>query len=1092
MLSNSNGINSFNTKTSRHLSPISSYADFDQDDDDINNDHAYSLIKSIPVQQQPTSKSKHTNPSLPALDFSAIKDSALRFFTEKDDAQESRSNSVSPLVIITSNRAQQTSPSEMFPITNNPPDTNKNHVQHRQHLLKRSSSADSIIKRSSSEEHTSVLVIDDEEEEPRTPQHERKNIPITNRTEPIPKIQYSHKTPSPMIKNGKSPALKWNSSVNTPRPAAVIPSITQRAIHGVLVNFFRIGDAYHRGLKVAVNEFVLKSWEAFLNYLNRQPKLVLSTGGINHIYSLIGEEIHSISQFQHHHSYVVSTGGFFRTNYHWIDHAFIDDFETSLNLHPQQGSSLYWNARSSVNPRWRSPQPSSSLSSTLTSEQIYLLPYSKLNMYESLILNRNITQTFDEWLQDHITDLLSHYTNNENITNLFAVLNSTFIEVKSFSKLFNIMKTTDTFIACTQDEYTHAKNYFEIIKPNELFKDRKSTNNKPKQQYPSKRAIDDVKLSINWIHGYNGENELTKKLYTLPENEILYVIDSICILYETNLKQQRYYTKHNSSITSVNIHQSQSLVASSEISSVKNNQRALVHIWDHVKLETVREIHKEQFGSFISLLSFSPKPDDNLLLIISRDKPKIILFIDWKRNELIYSITCKSDNILSVLFVFDTTEWIACISQRHLLFYHVNWSLRPLRMLERRESEVQNIYTGAAACDSRGERLLVGDEVGNIYVWSLIDKEPKLVTVQECLVENDVEIIISINHETFLLANKQNQIKFWNVKSDTTEQIRLNENMGSLQSVCCIRRASSSVTLAIGTKLNYIISKEIGNEQFNIIMRGHTSPTTCICCDNDSHYFFSISSDRHLFKWNDRTKSVEWSTKSTQPISCADLHPQRNIIVLGTEISKLIIYDTLSSFYITTITLKFNTGVKSVRFSPDGLNLAVGLHNGNVCIFDVIGNGDFHLRTDGILQNDTAAVNSVIWSVDTKYLLAIYTDNDYNIWTLPSFEINRAKKLHNIEWDRIVHPIMCNVLDKSTIDTHISAINLSSNLVLCCGKDGQLRLFQNDNEHNSQLFQFGLGSIHSIVASPIKNTYLLSLTDNPTIVEIQININNSQ
>jgi hypothetical protein len=41
------------------------------------------------------------------------------------------------------------------------------------------------------------------------------------------------------------------------------------------------------------------------------------------------------------------------------------------------------------------------------------------------------------------------------------------------------------------------------------------------------------------------------------------------------------------------------------------------------------------------------------------------------------------------LFVFDTTEWIACISERHLLFYHVDWSLRPLRMLERREAEVQ-------------------------------------------------------------------------------------------------------------------------------------------------------------------------------------------------------------------------------------------------------------------------------------------------------------------------------------------------------------------------------------------------------------------
>ena len=86
----------------------------------------------------------------------------------------------------------------------------------------------------------------------------------------------------------------------------------------------------------------------------------------------------------------------------------------------------------------------------------------------------------------------------------------------------------------------------------------------------------------------------------------------------------------------------------------------------------------------------------------------------------------------------------------------------------------------------------------------------------------------------------------------------------------------------------------------------------------------------------------------------------------------MIIYDTLTSFYITTITLKVNTGVKSVRFSPgelkylffirnekskgnypsfaDGSNLAVGLLNGNVFLFDVLGNGDFHLRNDGMLR----------------------------------------------------------------------------------------------------------------------------------------------
>jgi hypothetical protein len=48
----------------------------------------------------------------------------------------------------------------------------------------------------------------------------------------------------------------------------------------------------------------------------------------------------------------------------------------------------------------------------------------------------------------------------------------------------------------------------------------------------------------------------TKTLHSLVgENEVLYVIASVCVLYEPLLKQQRFYTKHTSAITwSVEFH----------------------------------------------------------------------------------------------------------------------------------------------------------------------------------------------------------------------------------------------------------------------------------------------------------------------------------------------------------------------------------------------------------------------------------------------------------------------------------------------------------------------------------------------------------
>jgi hypothetical protein len=45
-----------------------------------------------------------------------------------------------------------------------------------------------------------------------------------------------------------------------------------------------------------------------------------------------------------------------------------------------------------------------------------------------------------------------------------------------------------------------------------------------------------------------------------------------------------------------------------------------------------------------------------------------------------------------------------------------------------------------------------------------------------------------------------------------------------------------------------------------------------------------------------------------------------------------------------------------ISINLDGGDLAIGLQNGTVCVFDVLGNGDFHLRTDGISQVDQSQI----------------------------------------------------------------------------------------------------------------------------------------
>jgi hypothetical protein len=159
----------------------------------------------------------------------------LKFFSEEeikplsitieDDVKQSRTDSTPPNLItlpniITSERAQQTSPFDMSLVDDdtNINDTITNENNHQRSISQLINSVNSSLKRSSSDEHLSTLPIDDEEESP----HEIKSILTTlNKTQPIPKIKYTHKTPSttsstPFItKNGKTSSLKWSASLNT-------------------------------------------------------------------------------------------------------------------------------------------------------------------------------------------------------------------------------------------------------------------------------------------------------------------------------------------------------------------------------------------------------------------------------------------------------------------------------------------------------------------------------------------------------------------------------------------------------------------------------------------------------------------------------------------------------------------------------------------------------------------------------------------------------------------------------------------------------------------------------------------------------------
>ena len=266
------------------------------------------------------------------------------------------------------------------------------------HFSSQRYSINESVKRSNSDERLSAMGI--EEEEAVGPL-KASQIPRLRRSK-----QFSFSLPAVNQTGGSSSVLKWNSSLaseTTARAVVRVPLISRRSVQGVLVRFFRNGDAHHPGVSMGINELELKSWEAFLNYLNRQKKLIPFSGGIKHVYSLTGREIRSISKFQARQSYVVASGPFIRTNYVHLPDVWIEEAESVT--------------------RWRSPPTNA--------EQIFLLPYSRMNVYQTMFFNRTLLPpTFEQWLHEPVTESLARFIGQRSITHCYAITKFAFTEVK--------------------------------------------------------------------------------------------------------------------------------------------------------------------------------------------------------------------------------------------------------------------------------------------------------------------------------------------------------------------------------------------------------------------------------------------------------------------------------------------------------------------------------------------------------------------------------------------------------------------------------------------------------------------------------------
>ena len=482
------------------------------------------------------------------------------------------------------------------------------------------------------------------------------------------------------------------------------------------------------------------------------------------------------------------------------------------------------------------------------------------------------------------------------------------------------------------------------------------------------KKVPDIKVSANWIYGYEAEHGRKNTFYTFS-NDIVYSSGKFAIVFLIKTNEQRIFTGHVEEVTCMIMHPNLKYIATGE-----DGKDPSVIVWN---TETLEVLHKSS-GNYhhgISQLSFSPAKGD-LLLIVDNADVKSVTLLHWQTNTVIYKDLIDAKLITSAVILPKDT--FAICGDCHVYFwnkYTEGFYRREGLFLKNKAKEVVTCMISSKNNDG----MVSGTISGKLLLWNGINCTRQVRAHSGCI------NALHFCQDGFLSAGKDSRIRMW---SSTMEPKFLFDvsKFGVSTSVLSVSlsRDATSILFSISDADIFEISAIDGSDlRGGPIVKSHAyGNINCADTHPSKFEFVTIGADRTVRVIDMTTKSLLRMAKLDTEGRTVAYSPIGDVIAIGTDNSTtngcmfvILNEENLSILHSARDTRR---PVTVIKFSPEGETLAVGTQDGSIFLYSV--HDDYELVAK--CTKHTAAITSMDFSLEGEWLRSNSINGEFHFFNV--------------------------------------------------------------------------------------------------------------
>ncbi|XP_043551898.1 echinoderm microtubule-associated protein-like 6 isoform X1 [Chiloscyllium plagiosum] len=543
------------------------------------------------------------------------------------------------------------------------------------------------------------------------------------------------------------------------------------------------------------------------------------------------------------------------------------------------------------------------------------------------------------------------------------------------------------------------------------------------------RTAPKCQLRLEWVYGYRG-HQCRNNLYYTVAKEVVYFVAGVGIVYNTREHTQKFFLGHNDDVISLALHPERSLVATGQV-----GKDPYICIWDTYNVQMV-SILKDVHTHGIACLAFDS--DGQRLASVGLDAKNTACIWDWKKGKVLATATGHSDRIFDIAWdPYQQNRLVSC-GVKHIKFWTLcGNALTPKRGIFGKTGDLQTILCLACAKD---ETTYSGALNGDIYVW----KGLNLVRTIQGAHGAGIFSMYSCE-EGFATGGRDGCIRLWDTDFKPITKIDLREtDQGykglSIRSVCW--------------KGDRILAGTQDSEIFEVMVRERDKPLLIMQghCEGEL-WGLAAHPKKPLVVTGSDDRSVRlWSLIDHALIARCNMEEAVRSVAFSSDGSQLALGMKDGSF--TVLRVRDMTEVVHIKdrkevihemkYSPDGSYLAVGSNDGLVDIYAV----SQRYKKVGECSKSSSFITHIDWSLDSKHLQVNDGAGERLFYKMPSGKHltskDEIKGIHWATWTCVIGPEVNGIWPKYTDITDINFVDANfGSAILVSGDDfGFVKLFR--------------------------------------------------